>query len=230
MNKPIEIFLRKCYHSPNSELPNRNRPEWFSKAKCYENLLYTASFNLSNINVVYDNFFGNRIIINKDYFSSYHEINAGTEAKSFLFTIDYTFSKNLPDDTVIYFLEDDYLHKPNWCEVLLEGVKLAPYVTLYDHKDKYLHYPDLTSKILVSESAHWRTTPSTTNTYACTFRQLKEDLEIHKQFSRDRDISDDNGKFLELGKMGRTLISSIPGYSTHCDDYLSPVVNWSGLG
>ena len=33
-----------------------------------------------------------------------------------------------------YFLEDDYLHRPGWCDVLLEGftVNNASYVTLYD--------------------------------------------------------------------------------------------------
>lgn len=128
----------------------------------------------------------------------------------------------LQDETIVYLLEDDYLHQPNFCRVLMEGVQLSDYVTLYDHLDKYKDYPDLVSKIMLTETCHWRTTPSTTNTYACKFSVLKRDLEIHKEFSRDRDISDDNGKFLRLGG----LVSSIPGYSTHCDAYMSPVVKW----
>ena len=40
---------------------------------------------------------------------------------------------------LIYFVEDDFLHKDNCREILLEGLRLgAEYASLYDHPDKYL--------------------------------------------------------------------------------------------
>ena len=224
MDKPIEVFLRQCYYSPNIEIVGRNRPEWFSKDKCFSNLLKTIDLSLCNLNVVYDTHFGDN---NVHPANNYYAINCGTEASSFLATLDIIGSKQLADDKIIYILEDDYLHKENWCNVMLEAFTLnVEYVTLYDHLDKYLHYPDLSSKVLLTHSCHWRTIPSTTNTFACKMSVLKRDLEIHRKHSIERNVSDDNGKFLELNK---TLISPIPGYSTHCDDYLSPIINWKTL-
>ncbi len=218
----IEVFLRQCYHSPNSLLPNRNRPEWFSKENCFYNLMATTDLSLANLNFIYDTYFGDS---NVHPTTNYYPIRCGTEASSFLATLEIIESKQLPDDTIIYILEDDYLHREGWYKLLLEAFTLpVEYVTLYDHLDKYLHYPDLKSTILLSPSSHWRTIPSTTNTFACKMGTLKRDMEIHRKHSIGRDISDDNGKFLELNK---TLISPIPGYSTHCDDYLSPIVNWN---
>jgi hypothetical protein len=218
-DKPIEIFVRQCAYSPNSALPNRNRPAGFSKEGVWANLLHTYDHKKANITIIFDEHFGNY----EGTYSSVHKINCGNEAQSFLATLDFVMSKNFSDETIIYFLEDDYLHRDKFCDILIEGISLGTkYITLYDHLDKYLHYPDLTSKIMITKSSHWRTTPSTTNTFACKMTQLRSDIDIQRKYSLDREISDDNGKFLELGG----LISSIPAYSTHCDDYLSPVFNW----
>ena len=53
--------------------------------------------------------------------------------------LDYVTNKKFHPDTILYFVEDDYLHLPGWLDVLLEGFSIpeADYVTLYDHKDKY---------------------------------------------------------------------------------------------
>ena len=47
-------------------------------------------------------------------------INEGNEAGSFLRTLEIVESRGYDDDTIIYFVEDDYLHRENWCEVLIE--------------------------------------------------------------------------------------------------------------
>lgn len=229
MTKPIEIFVRQCYHSPNSNIPGRNRPEWFDKNAVFRNLKYTADPELANITVIYDSYFGQPLnwkVLNKVP-ENYHVINCGNEAPSFLAMLDIIMSKNLPDDTIVYLLEDDYLHREGWCTVLLEAFTLpgVKYATLYDHKDKYMHYPELSSKIFATKSSHWRTTPSTTNTYACRIETLRNEIEKHREFSIGRDVTDDNGKFLKLGN----LVSSIPGWSTHCDDYMSPTIDWERI-
>lgn len=226
----IEIFLRQCYYSPNSIIPNRLRPEWFDKQKIFNNFKSTISSDIANYNIIYDECYGpiDTTFLSKE--NNVHIINCGNEAGSFLKTLEIVESKNLDDDTIIYFLEDDYLHKENWCKILLEAFTLPiHYVSLYDHLDKYLHYTNLTSTIYHTHSVHWRTVPSTCNTYAAKMGQLKEDMSIHKHFSTASPdgISMDHAKFTHLGNMGKVLITPLPGYSTHCDQYQSPTIDWS---
>lgn len=229
--KHIQVFIRHCYHSPNSNLSNRYRPKWFNKIKIFENFKKTINFDLADYIIVYDEKFGdisNTFLKNEN---NVEIVNFGCESKSFSKTIDLVLEKKFSDDTIIYFLEDDYLHRPNWSEVLLEGFNLGvDYVSLYDHLDKYIDpgYFDLMSKLMISNSTHWRTTPSTCNTYACKFKTLKEDYNIHKYYSDNATdgITMDHLKFIHLGNIGKKLITSIPGYSTHCNNLLSPTINW----
>jgi hypothetical protein len=141
----------------------------------------------------------------------------------------------IPQDAIIYLLEDDYLHIPGWTCALREAFdsNLAPYVTLYDHSDKYKHpmYKNLKSEIFVTESSHWRTTPSTTNTYAMLYKTLLSNKDTHLRFS-DTNVgyTFDHDKFLHLASIGQRLVSSIPGLSTHVEEqHLSPVIDWSDL-
>ena len=225
----IEVFLRQCFYSPNTALPNRKRPEWFDKVKVFENLKRTINPKLANLNIIYDEHFGplEETFLVKE--NNVQVINCGNEAGSFLRTLEIVESSNYDDETIIYFLEDDYLHRENWCEILIEAFSLPiQYVSLYDHLDKYRDYPDLVSKIFHTESVHWRTVPSTCNTYAAKLNQLKEDMSIHKHFSATSPdgISMDHAKFVHLGNIGRTLVTPMPGYSTHCDLLHSPTINW----
>lgn len=225
----IEVFLRQCFYSPNSNLSNRLRPEWFNKPKCFENFKRTINLELANYTIVYDQHFGS---VENTFLSTepnIEYINCGNEAASFLKTLEIVESKNFDDDTIIYFLEDDYLHRENWCEVLIEAFALPiQYVSLYDHLDKYLHYDDLYSKIFYTPSVHWRTVPSTCNTYAAKMGQLREDVNIHRHYSEASSdgISMDHSKFCHLRDIGRTLITPMPGYSTHCDLLHSPTIDW----
>lgn len=230
----INIYLRHAYFSPNSTIPNRKRPEWFDKIKIFNNFVNLLDLDCK-VTIVYDSHFGDNsevlfnIIGVRDI--GIKKINCGTEAASFLETMEIIKSDNLSDDEIVYFLEDDYLHRPGWLKALKEGVEISHYVSLYDHLDKYLHYPGLKSELFLTESSHWRTTPSTCNTYACKMRWLREDWGIHREYSvhNNGGISNDNGKFIHLGNIGRRLITSIPGYSTHCDLLQSPLVDWRAM-
>ena len=162
------------------------------------------------------------------------EIQEGSEAGSFLRLLDHIESLQLAPETILYFVEDDYLHREGWVDVLLEGMQLpgVDYVTLYDHQDKYFlpQYWKLTSKILISPTCHWRTIPSTTQTFAVKWGRLQQDLPIHRRFSEKREISDDHGKFSLLTKLGRTLVSPMPGWSTHAEpEFASPCIDWEAL-
>ena len=109
----------------------------------------------------------------------------------------------------------------------------ADYYTLYDHPDKYWlpMYEELQSKIIATPSVHWRTTPSTTNTYACRFKTLKQHFDIHVQYC---DLvakwTKDHDKFTHLWSIGSNIVSCIPGYSTHVEgNMLSPTIKWEEI-
>lgn len=223
----INIYLRHSYYSPNSAISNRQRPEWFDKIKVFNNLKSMLTSNCK-LTVIYDTHFGDNHLDEMYKGIPMFRIDCGTEAKSFLLGLDIICHEDLADDEIIYFLEDDYLHREGWDKALIEGLAISDYVSLYDHLDKYLNYPDLTSKILITEKCHWRTVPSTCNSYACTVKTLYEDMAIHQLYSTQHNngVSNDNEKFLHLSRNGKKLITPIPGFSTHCDAYQSPIINW----
>ena len=228
----IEVFVRYCYYSHASH--HKRRDPAFSHERCFHNLMSTADFGKVNFTFFLDTHFvkGEPHFIHKQEQFPVVEIDAGSEGKSFLALLDHVMKKRLPKNTILYFLEDDYLHREGWADILLEGFTLpnVDYLTLFDHRDKYLDYPGLKSEIFQTQSCHWRTTPSTTNTYAMRLKTLKKHLHIHRAFSEGRDISADHDKFLELGRQGATLLSSIPGWSTHAEpEFASPCFDWSGL-
>jgi hypothetical protein len=47
------------------------------------------------------------------------------------------------EDEIIYFVENDYIHRPNSSKIIEEGVNLgATFISLYDNPDKYLSPED----------------------------------------------------------------------------------------
>ena len=237
MIKPIQVFLRHCYYSKLQELSDRRRPVWFNKYKTFQNFKNTLDTNLVDYHIIYDEHYGN---INDTFLKGEKNIkiiNSGSECDSFISTMDYAKSIDFPKDTIIYFLEDDYLHRPNWCKILIEGFTLNPsYVTLYDF-DFFLN--DSTFyRLFTTKSTHWRAVPATTNTFACKFSTLIEDYEIHKEFSLNG-VKEENGyhyskdydKFWKLSQdYEKYVISCLPGYSTHCDgNHISPFIDWEKI-
>lgn len=228
--KPIQLFVRHCHFSDVSQ--HKRRPAWFSRQTCHDNLLKTADLNQVAITFLLDTFHPTSTphFITQQTTFPVIEIKEGTETGSFLRLLDYVMTLKFSSDTIIYFVEDDYLHRPGWTDILLEGLTIpdASYVTLFDHRDKYFPaYANLQAKLFHTASCHWRTTPSTTNTYGMRLSTLKEHFDLHRQFSLGRRITADHDKFIELGKNGATLISPIPGWSTHVEtEMLSPCIDW----
>lgn len=151
---------------------------------------------------------------------------AGTFYQAFLIAL-----KN-SDNTAVYFLENDYLHRRYSREVLLNGLKLAPFVTLYDHPNKYnTHFTvkegGELSTVILGSHCHWKTTHSTTMTFATTSKFLKLNREVFERWLTSRHPYDCE-IFMDLKLKGYELISPIPGFSTHGEtEFLGPLVNWS---
>lgn len=228
--RKIEVFIRHCYHS-DLKISSQNRPNWWDKEAVFKNFKRTLNPEIANYTVIFDEFHGSICDTFLRSEKNVHVISCGKESDSFCKTLEYVLSKKLHEETIVYFLEDDYVHRPGWSEILLDGFTLpVDYVTLYDHGDKYQEvYKDFMTKVLKGRLSHWMPTPSTTNTFATKMCTLHEDRDVHMFYSTDYEPSFDHGKFIELhGKKRRNLISCIPGYSTHCHkEFLSPCIDWS---
>ena len=232
---PIEIFVRHCHYS--SVGAHKERLKHFSRERCLENLLETIKdHEMINLTFFLDTHhpMKERHFLFKQSLHPIIEFEAGSEAASFLYMLEHVHRQPFSPETIIYFLEDDYLHRRGWPQILREGFTLPgiDYVSLFDHKDKYFfpQYADLKSKIYHSASCHWRTTPSTTNTYAMLFKTLQKHIDFHRCFSLGRAITSDHAKFCKLAEEGAVLISSIPGFSTHVEaEFASPCTDWDKL-
>lgn len=229
----IRIFQRHCNFSSNSS--HKGRPKWFNREKIFNTLMSTID-NRVEYTAVFDNGSGDiteHFLSNKK--TNIIEIEAGSEAKSFLSVLNHVKNQNYNDEDIIYFVEDDYIHRKGWVDILLEGVEMigADYYTLYDHPDKYYlpMYENLQSKIIATNSVHWRTTPSTTCTFACKFGTFKKYYDIHTKFcNAEQNYTKDHDMFLCLWEMGSNLVSCIPGYSAHVENHmLSPLINWEKI-
>jgi hypothetical protein len=221
----IHTFYR---HYNASGTDGKQRPEWFNYEKCFQNLLYTSNKNTS-INVIYDGkLTDNNFIHNyKNQINRIIEVTGGGDFKSFQKTCEVI--KNSPeigDKDIIYFLENDYLHVEGWVDKILELFQTyeMSYVSLYDHNDKYFlpMYEDLVSKIFTTLNHHWRTTPSTCNSFVLSKKLFIEDYDILST------MEGDHNKFMWLAEnRNRFVATPIPGLSTHCmSNLLSPTINW----
>jgi hypothetical protein len=138
----------------------------------------------------------------------------------------------LPDEEIVYFVEDDYLHLGNAYQVLKEGISVADYVTLYDHPDKYTHFYDFgeVSKVVKTQSTHWRYTGSTCMTFGVKVKELREDADVWREHLKDQAHPDDFKIFNILVSAGRKLGVSIPGVAVHTDLAFSGVMNTVNIG
>lgn len=196
----MNVLVRHCSFSEASK--DKKRPEGFSREELFKTLLKNTKSKITVMLDSYDRHF-------TDNFPNLHRFLGGSERESFSYCLQY--AKNL--EGIVVFLEDDYKVSEGWEEYIQDGLKYADYVSLYDHPDKYSNY-NLTSKIFKGK-CHWRTAPSTTNSYACRVQTLLEDFDIHKMYSEGKGVSNDHMKFLHLWQKGRSLVTSMPGFWSH---------------
>jgi len=227
----LKVFLRQNNTSNLSK--HSIRPRWFSYEACYKSIKKSNDIELT---VLIDGTEANHHFkFNNDKII---ELTGGSDAASLLKAFEYIKSLNLDDNDIVYLVEDDYLHAPGWDKILLEvldDINGIDYATLYDHNDKYTFdmYRSLQSSVFYTKSTHWRSTPSTCNTYAGkwkTFKKHWDDYHIKWCMPQYTHGGYDHTKFLKLWENGSNLVSSIPGYSTHCHiPFLSPIIDWEKI-
>lgn len=224
-------ILYKHYNIEKTD--NKSRPKWFDYEKCFINLLNSIEDEEDvYLYIAMDGELNSNFISKyKDRFE-YKEYKGGSDGKASQFTYEWAkeISEECDDNSIFYFMENDYLHVEGWVEKVRELYNTysnLSYISLYDHKDKYFlsMYQDLVSKIITTPSHHWRTTPSTCGTYMISKPIMLEDWDIHYN------MRGDHNKNLWLNKnRGRFVLTPIPGLNTHCMEGLtSPTINWKKI-
>lgn len=234
----------KIYYRISDSGYNKIKPPYINNENCLRNFI--KEFTNNELIVIADNVNQSTMNMIQSYLNDSHIISCNIGNGAGTFTLAYNMALKEPDDTIIYFVENDYLHKPNSKKILLEGFTLlSDYVTLYDHPDKYISreyggnkFCDggaEVTRVYKSDTTHWKLTNSTTMTFAARVSTLKDDESIIRKFTCG--IHPENGKitghpydfsmFIELNKKGKALISPLPGYSTHGESkWLTSFTNW----
>lgn len=239
----IEIIYRHVHkkHESRSRDPSKIRPSWFSYEICFYSILNSLfhSKNLEDLrfrlNVVYD---GTSTELESDWIYEYLQranqvrtylVNGGSNAESWKYALSLGLindEKHLASD-IIYFVENDYFHRKEWALTVTEVANYLDnghYLSLYDHADKYFYdsYKNLASKVMVSATCHWRTTPSSCGTFMAKRITIAEDLPVWLKMA-------DHAAFISLSQTkNRQLITPIPGLNTHCMvGLISPCIDWA---
>lgn len=217
---------------------NKVKPEYINNESCLKNA--TEVFKDSDWYLIADNVSDQTNNMMQKYVplncTEYQSVGHG--AGTFNIALDKALTYN--DDDIVYFLENDYLHKPDSLKILKEGFELgASFVALYDHPDKYLD-PSRggnpycegggeDTRVYLTDSCHWKITNSTTMTFAAkvsTLKRVEPILRKHTSGTHPNDFQ----MFLELRQQGELLITPIPGYATHGETaWLSPLTDWSEI-
>ena len=217
---------------------NKVKPDYINNEACLANAVKV--FDDCEWSIIADNVSKETSDMIQKYKSKDHilYVNKGNGATTFNIALDEALKMN--DNDTVYFLENDYLHKPNSRAIIEEGFELgAKFVSLYDHPDKYLS-PDKggnpyceggaeDTRVYLTDSVHWKITNSTTMTFASQVSTLRENEGTLRTWTSGTH-PDDFQMFLELRYAKQLLVTPIPGYATHGETaWLSPLTDWSKI-
>jgi hypothetical protein len=217
---------------------NKVKPDYINNENCLINALNTFSTEKHDWIVIADNVSENTRNMIEKYILKPQYVSVGHGAGTFNLALDEALQS--PDDEIIYFIENDYLHKPGADKILEEGFNLDPaFISLYDHPDKYMTpeqggnpYCDdgaEDTRVYLTNSIHWKITNATTMTFASKVSTLKRVESTLRKWTIDKHPHDFQ-MFLDLREQNELLITPIPGYSTHGETaWLTPLTDWSKI-
>jgi len=213
----------------------KEKPDYINNENCLANA--TKVFKDADWSVIADNVSEDTNNMIQKYItrSSIEYVSVGNGAGTFNLALDEALQYD--DDEIVYFIENDYLHKPNSQKIIEEGFELgASFISLYDNPDKYLD-PSKggnpycqggaeDTRVYLTKNIHWKITNSTTMTFAAKVSTLKQTESIFRKYTTGT-YPNDFHIFLDLRQNNQLLITPLPGYSTHGETaWLSPLTNW----
>lgn len=214
---------------------NKVKPNYINNENCLRNA--TSVLGSESFTIIADNISDNTYNMICKYVKPAQiiKVSIGNGAGTFNIALDKALEEN--DTQIVYFLENDYLHRKGSKKILIEGFDLgASFVSLYDHPDKYMEPQEggnpycqggaEDTRVYLTSSCHWKITNSTTMTFAAkviTLKRTEPILRKHTLGSHPNDFH----MFLELRQNSELLITSLPGYATHGESaWLTPLTNW----
>jgi hypothetical protein len=217
------------------------KPEYINNELCLKNALTIFPWTEYGWSIIADNITEETNNMIQKYIPRDHinYVSVGHGAGTFNLALDEALKWD--DDEIVYFVENDYLHKPGSDKILKEGFDLgASFISLYDHPDKYISPSDggnpycdggaEDTRVYLTDSCHWKITNSTTMTFASKVSTLKQTEPILRKWTNMGHYPQDFKMFLELRDNNELLITPIPGYSTHGETaWLSPLTNWNEI-
>jgi len=125
--------------------PEKIKPDYASKENCLK--IFEREFGKDNLIIVCDNVTKETFEMTQKYAHQeniFVTSNGNTEAFLYSWRTAHGLTDRVPDDTIFYFVEDDYIHREGSKRVLIEAFDdlNAEYVSLYDHPDKYQNFKD----------------------------------------------------------------------------------------
>jgi hypothetical protein len=213
----------------------KEKPDYINNENCLANA--TKVFKDADWSVIADNVSEDTNNMIQKYVtrSSIEYVSIGHGAGTFNLALDEALQYD--DDEIVYFIENDYIHKPNSQKIIEEGFELgASFISLYDNPDKYLD-PSKggnpycqggaeDTRVYLTDNCHWKITNSTTMTFAAKVSTLKQTESILRKYTTGT-YPNDFHMFLDLRQNNQLLITPLPGHSTHGETaWLSPLTNW----
>lgn len=222
----------KIYYRISDNSYNKVKPDYVNNEMCLKNFVY--AFGNQNLEIIADNCSNEtlQMITKYTHPNKISKVSIGHGAGTFNLSLNKALLES--EDEIVYFVENDYLHKKESYEILLEGFELgSDFVSLYDHPDKYVNTANPyiedggeQTKVFLSNSCHWKFTNSTTMTFAAKVSTLKEyefTLRKHTSTTHPHDFD----MWIDLRNQGASLITPLPGYSTHGESaWLTPLIDW----
>ena len=214
------------------------KPDFINNESCLANA--THVFRNEEWLIIADNISDETYSMICKYHSeqSIKKVSIGNGAGTFNLALDEALKRSKED--IIYFLENDYLHKPDAAQIIREGFQTGhSFVSLYDHPDKYLNPKDggnpfcenksEKTSLYLTNSCHWKITNSTTMTFASKVGLIKQTIDVMRKHTAGTHPNDFE-MFLDLSKHGHKLVTSVPGFSTHGETrWLSPLADWQRI-
>jgi hypothetical protein len=222
----IRIFYRAC--DKVNAINGFPRPMGLSKFDliklCFESVKRNLKFVNYHMTLILDNctpemtsYFEDFVHDNFDR-ANIIETNLGGEGSA---KLQFKLAKDVGDDDIVYFLEDDYLHTFDQSIQAMAhfiGHHKVTWIHPTDYPDRYTRSEDISRRwqIAITDYAHWREIANTTLTFMCPAKRLKTHLDFFIECGLD------DGKLSNLFRGDEVLFSPIPTLAIHMHEGTLP--------
>ena len=185
----------------------KEKPDYINNENCLANAVkvFGNPDDSRDFIVIADNVSEETYLMICKYVNSHQIFKVSVGHGAGTFNLALNKALELDDNEIIYFIENDYIHK-------LDSQKIMEDTRVY-----------------LSDSVHWKITNSTTMTFAAKVSTLKKYEDTLRNFTKETHPNDFQ-MFLHLREEGGLLLTPLPGYATHGESaWLSPLTDWSTI-